>query len=358
LWRQARTSAEERRKPPIPVPMARPCLVFSAMAPVFPVGLAAVFSFSTGAGAGDTLWSDSQGMGEMDLGMAFDGTPRILRDESSADLFTASGQTRVFAGVVGDNAKPFRVTVAWTDAPGSTTGNAFNNDLDLTVAIGGQTYKGNVFSRSNSVAGGVADTMNNVESVFLPAGISGGFTVTVTAANINSIGVPNASNALRQDFALVIYNAGSVATLAAAGYTLTNETCPGKTVIDPGDLVTVNLALQNVGSTKTTNLVASLLSYLVYRDETAQGVAAPADVIAGLLAGNSIAFPSGPQTYGALTNGNAATRTYSFTADGTCGQAIAAVLQLQADPANLGTVSYNFQLGLPFSTTNYTENFD
>ena len=87
--------------------------------------------YMTGPGADDTLWSDNQGMGEMDLGMAFDGAPRLLRDELAGDLFTASGQTRTYSGAVADPGQPFRVTLAWTDAPGSTTGSAVNNDLDL-----------------------------------------------------------------------------------------------------------------------------------------------------------------------------------------------------------------------------------
>ena len=313
--------------------------------------------YMTGAGAGDTLWSESQGMGEMDLGLAFDGTTRMLRDELSGDLFTGSGQTRVFPGVIGDTNKPFRVTVAWTDAPGSTTGNAYNNDLDLTVTVGGNTYKGNVFVRSNSVPGGSADAVDNVESVFLPPGVFGPFIVTVTAASINSVGVPNGPNALSQDFALVVYNASPSATVAAAGYTLTNEPCANG-VVNPGEMVTVNLALQNVGSAATTNLVATLLPYLVYRDESAAGVDATPSLLATLLAGNEIAFPSGPQTYGALSAGATASAPFTFIADGTCGQTITAVLQLQDGPANLGTVTYSFQLGVPSGTTNFAQNFD
>ena len=79
----------------------------------------------------------------------------------------------VFTGSVPDISKPFRVTLAWTDAPGPTTGNAFVNNLDLEVTIGGNTYKGNVFSGAFSATGGTADTRNNVESVFIPAGVSG-----------------------------------------------------------------------------------------------------------------------------------------------------------------------------------------
>ncbi len=314
--------------------------------------------YMTGTGADDTLWSDSQGMGEMDLGMALDGTRRILRDELQSDTFTATGQTRDFAGVVGDPTKPFRVTVAWTDAPGSTSGNAYNNDLDLTVTINGETYKGNVFSKSNSIPGGAADLFDNVESVFLPAGTAGRFTVTVTAANIDSIGVPNGANQMNQDFALVIYNAGESATVAAAGYSLTsNEPC-GSGAVYPGETVTLNLAVQNVGSSSTTNLVGTLLPYLVEQDEIAPGVTASGSELMSLLAQNQTAFPSGPATFPVIAPGATASNAFTFVADGSCGQTITATLQLQDGPADLGTVSYNIPLGLTSGVTNFTENFD
>jgi hypothetical protein len=163
-------------------------------------------SYVTGSGADDTLWSNSQGMGALDLGRAFDGAARTLRDELAGDVFTASGQTETFSGTIDDPTKPFRVTLAWTDSPGSTTGGAaLNNDLDLTVTVGGRTYKGNVFSGDQSVTGGSADHLNNLESVFLPAGTFGDFTVTVSADNINSDAIGN-GDTVDQDFALVIYN--------------------------------------------------------------------------------------------------------------------------------------------------------
>ena len=108
--------------------------------------------YMTGTGANDTLWSNSQGMGEMNLGDAFNRgavTPTIFRDELAADTFTATGQTRTFAGTISDSSKPFRITLAWTDAPSAATGSAANINLDLSVTIGGNTYKGNVFSGSN-----------------------------------------------------------------------------------------------------------------------------------------------------------------------------------------------------------------
>jgi uncharacterized repeat protein (TIGR01451 family) len=176
----------------------------SAMTKAFLVNSA---RYMTGTYAGDTLPSSSQGMGAVNLGTAFDGVARLVHDQVTAEKFTSSGQIRVISGSVADPSKPFRVTLAWTDAPGSTAGNAYNNDLDLTVTINGNTYKGNVFSGATSVTGGNADAKNNLESVFLPAGVSGTFAVTVTAANINSDGVPNEAPSIDQDYALVIYNA-------------------------------------------------------------------------------------------------------------------------------------------------------
>lgn len=162
--------------------------------------------YLTGVGANDSLWSKSQGMGEVNLGVAFDGVPRFLRDQVAEDKFTGTGQRRGFVGQVVDSSKPLRVTLAWTDAPGSTAGAAYNNNLDLIVIVGGNTYKGNVFKGQYSTVGGKADVKNNVESVFLPPGLSGDLIVLVTAANINSDGVPNEEPSLDQDFALVVYN--------------------------------------------------------------------------------------------------------------------------------------------------------
>jgi hypothetical protein len=166
--------------------------------------------YLNGVLANDSLWSDTQGMGAMNLGTALDDTVRVVRDQLTNDLFTASGQTRTFTGTIMNPGKPFRVTIAWTDSPGNTFGNAYNNNLDLTVTVGGNTYKGNVFNGANSSTGGTPDTANNVESVFLGTAPAGTFAVTVKAVNINSDGIPNNDSPLDQDFALVIYNGALV----------------------------------------------------------------------------------------------------------------------------------------------------
>jgi hypothetical protein len=160
--------------------------------------------YLTGTSANDTLPSNNQGYGEVYLSRAFDNTPRFVLDQSY--VFSNTGQVYRVTGAISDTTRPFRVTLAWTDAPGPTTGNAYVNNLDLAVSIGANTYRGNVFSGQTSITGGSADARNNMESVFLPIGTSGNYTVVITATNVAGDGVPGNAYALDQDFALVIYN--------------------------------------------------------------------------------------------------------------------------------------------------------
>jgi hypothetical protein len=121
--------------------------------------------------------------------------------------------------------------------------------------------------------------------------------------------------------------------LVPAGVTLVNESCqPFNSAVDPGERVSVNLAVINNGGTSTTSLVGTLQ--------------ASANVLA----------PDGPKNYGAIPPGGTASRTFSFTANGTCGQTISLLLQLQDGANDLGTVTYTMTLGNPVVT--FTENFD
>ncbi|HET6646416.1 MAG TPA: carboxypeptidase regulatory-like domain-containing protein, partial [Pyrinomonadaceae bacterium] len=123
---------------------------------------------------------------------------------------------------------------------------------------------------------------------------------------------------------------------AAAGATIATESCPpSNNAIDPGERVTVNLKVMNIGGAPTTNLVGTLLP--------TGGVTAPSD----------------PQSYGSIPAGGMAGRDFSFTAAGNCGDTITATLQLQDGATSLGTVSYTFKLGvLGAPTAVFAENFD
>lgn len=294
--------------------------------------------YLSGSGAGDNLWSPSQGMGAVNLGRTFDGVPRVLRDQRTDDLLTTSGQTRVFTARIAQANEPLRVTLAWTDAPGSTTGNAFNNDLDLTVQVGTNVYLGNNFSGAASVTGGSADPRNNVESVLLPTGVAGDIIVTVTAANINSDGVPNFGGSLDQDFALVVYNATNttVPVIAPTGAALLEEGfSPTNGAVDPGEMVSVSLSLKNTGTRTATNLQVTLL------------------------ATNGVAAPSGTVFFGTLHNeGAAVSGAFQFIASGGAGETIAPTFQLSDETGVLGLVRVQCLLGLrtiqTYSFTNAT----
>ena len=154
----------------------------------------------------ESLPSVTQGWGLADLGRAFDGVPRLLIDQDV--LIERSGQQAMFSGLVANTSKALRVTLAWTDAPGTPSAAPWVNDLDLEVIAGGQTYRGNVFFGSTSIAGTgyEFDRRNNVEAIYIPAGVSGSFAVRVTGYNIAGDGVPGNGDPTDQDFALVIYN--------------------------------------------------------------------------------------------------------------------------------------------------------
>jgi len=281
--------------------------------------------YLTGTSANDTLWSNHQGMGGLDLSTAFDDTPRLVRDQEPADTFTASGQSRSFTAVIASNDLPLRVTLTWTDAPGSTIGASFKNDLNLVVIHDNVLYRGNVFSGPYSTPGGSADPRNNTESVFLPVGATGIVSIIVSAFNINSDGVPNEGGALDQDFALIAYNAIPLESpqIRGAGAALLDEDCPpGNNDIDPGEYVTVSLALTNAGVVAASNLTATLLGI--------GGVTIPGEpVFIGALAPDDPPVPV----------------TFSFTAAGSCGGHLAVTLDLTEGGQSLGTVTFPFTLG-------------
>ncbi|HEY3915230.1 MAG TPA: protease pro-enzyme activation domain-containing protein [Verrucomicrobiae bacterium] len=125
------------------------------------------------------------------------------------------------------------------------------------------------------------------------------------------------------------------APLIEGQMTLLAESClPTNNAIDPGETVTVNLALTNVFATPTSNLVATLLSNA------------------------NIIDPSGPQTYGVVAASNPpVNQPFTFTVQGDCGQVVSGIWQLQDGIANLGIVQINFNLGsLP--TNEFSQDFD
>lgn len=122
-------------------------------------------------------------------------------------------------------------------------------------------------------------------------------------------------------------------SLAAFGWTLTSESCaPPNGVVDPNETVTLSLAVTNTGNASTVSLVGTLLTT------------------------NGVTSPSSAQSYGAVAARGSTSRSFTFTANGTCGGSIIAILQLQDGSTNYGNVTYTIPLGQLVSAL--AQNFD
>ena len=146
-----------------------------------------------------------EGWGRINLKNLFESeTPFEFYDQETVLDNTAEEWT-IIVGVV-DTSKPLKVTLAWSDAPGAIGANpALVNNLDLEVVNGGNTYLGNSFSGGVSVTGGTADSLNNLENVFVTTP-GGSATIKVKATNIAGDGVFFSGDITDQNFALVCSN--------------------------------------------------------------------------------------------------------------------------------------------------------
>jgi hypothetical protein len=138
--------------------------------------------------------NQAEGWGRIDLGNTLVSNPRqMIFWDISPGLNT--GEADTFAVEVEDDREPLRVTLVWTDYPGSPiAGGGLVNDLDLTVidpdGITRYPNGGSTFDRVNNVLGVDFDTpilgeyTINVHGFNVPQGpqpyalvISGGFTL-------------------------------------------------------------------------------------------------------------------------------------------------------------------------------------
>lgn len=258
--------------------------------------------YLNGAGSGDTLPSPNQGYGAVNLGNVFDGVPRLVEDQT--DIFQSSGEETTIRGYISDATKPFRVTLVWTDAPGSVIGDAYVNNLDLVVKVLDQTFLGNVFSGATSVIGGSADTRNNVESVFLPTSISGPFEITIQARNIAGDGVPANEDPTDQDYALMCYNCMRADVFNIDVEPLAHTLCAGES------------ALYHVNSTNYTTRPLTMTLTVSGVPTSSSSIFNPNPILAGHV--SSLTVNTIPQTnagtYNLAITGKTVTRTQTVNA--------------------------------------------
>jgi subtilisin family serine protease len=153
-------------------------------------------------------FDSKQGWGRMDTAAVISPTWEVHYFDNPV-VFDNTGEEWLQQLSPADPSRPMRLMLVWTDAPGHGLGGstpAWNNDLNLLVETGGNTYLGNNFGTTGwSQPGGSPDGKNNTEGVFLAVGVSE-ITARVVAANLSSDGIPNYGDGTDQDFALVCYN--------------------------------------------------------------------------------------------------------------------------------------------------------
>ena len=183
----------------------------------------------------------------------------------------------------------------------------------------------------SATAGTIAPGSNDTVTVSLNANANSlsaaSYSDTVVFTNTT-----NGAGSTTRSVSLIVESTFPV--IVTNGWTLSAENCPpGNGVVDPGETVTVNLSVKNTGTANTTNLVATLLGT------------------------GDVNLPSNPQTYGVVsTNGTPVSQLFSFTAGGSCGGVITAMLALQDGAVDLGTINFTIPLGL--TATVFTQNFD
>jgi hypothetical protein len=145
-----------------------------------------------------------EGWGRVDLVNLVGDVRRYGYTEQGAGLSTG----RVFEKrVVASPNDAFKVTLAYTDAPGLPAASlALVNDLDLeVVAPDGRLFRGNAFLDGESVAGTPdGDRLNNVEAVHIAQPLPGEYLVRVRAVNVVTDVHRRVGAVPEQDFALVV----------------------------------------------------------------------------------------------------------------------------------------------------------
>ena len=205
-----------------------------------------------------------------------------------------------------------------------------------TINVQRTGYTNSAVSVNYATSDGTAHAPGNYTATngtlnFAAGVVSQSFTVTVIddgliegnqTVNLN-LSSPSAGAILLNPNAAVLTILENHTLILPAGAALISESGPTNGAIDPGETVTLLLALRDAVGQNTTNLVATLLN--------TNGVTPGA---------------TNSQNYGALVNnGPSVSRPFQFTANGANGSQITAVLQLQDGASNLNTAAFSFTLG-------------
>lgn len=308
-------------------------------------------------GANDNAFpipNNHEGWGRVDIGAATDGSAAFVDGES-----LSTGQSDTYELTV-TGADPLKVTVVWSDAPGTVgAGVTLVNNLDVVVTSpGAATYRGNNFSGGWTVTGGSADSLNNVENVYIAAPAAGTWTVEISGSN-----VPQGP----QPYALVVDGAtigsGGADTQAPAwpdGATLTEGTITDSTIGVSWPAATDNVAVVGYDLYVDGAFDSTVTGTSATIDGLASSITYSISVTARDAAGNTAAGPSDtftttatPDTQAPTWPGGAVLTEGTITAD-------AITVSWPAATDNVGVVAYDVFVDgafeAPVTTTSVTVN--
>ncbi|MDQ7088755.1 MAG: S8 family serine peptidase [Acidobacteriota bacterium] len=205
--------------------------------------------------------SDQEGWGRVNLerSLFFAGDSRglVVLDDLRRSAGLSTGEAATYPLEVDASGQPLRITLVFTEPPAELmAAEATVNNLDLKVtAPDGTVYWGNqTDGNGNSVPGGTADPINNLEQVLFDSPAAGSWTVEVIAADV-AIGP--------QGFALVATGGVSPTTgprLTYDGHRLLDDPPlgGGDGILDPGETLRLPLQLANRGNEGATHVTGDL----------------------------------------------------------------------------------------------------
>ena len=209
-----------------------------------------------------------------------------------------------------------------TDAPRATiTGtvvNAATNQPIVNAKITASAY-----SRNTNASGNYGNLLVLPGTYTITAAAKGYLPQTLTVSVADG-------QTLTQNFALQ-----PVAVLESVSTQITAESCAVNNAVEPGETVTLNVAVRNSGAKNTNNLTAVLL------------------------ATGGVTNPGAAQNYGVVNaNGASVARPFTFTASPNlpCGNPVILTFALSDGAENLGTISLTLETGT--KRIAFEENFD
>ncbi len=180
------------------------------------------------SGTGSDLTRMHQGWGRPNAQLAAErAATSFIVDED--DILTV-GQTRSYSVTVNAGEPELKVTLVYKDPPGTTSSTMHRiNDVNLKVTSpSGTVYHGNVGldAGNYSTSGGSPNPIDTVENVFVQSPQSGGWSIDVTAQEVNQDGhLDTAGDDVT--YALVVTGASGQPAVCGDGARAGNEDCDG-----------------------------------------------------------------------------------------------------------------------------------